>query len=111
MEDQNHPIFVIVTAPDNQVARKIAHALLEQEIAACVNISPSWTSIYRWEGKVQEDIEVLLFIKTLAGLFESKLIPAVQEHHPYEVPEIIILPIAAGESKYLEWITDSVNLS
>ena len=66
---------------------------------------------YRWEGEIQEDVEVLLFIKTLADQFESMLIPKIQELHPYEVPEIIAFPIDAGESKYLEWITKSVNLS
>lgn len=110
MEAQNQPILVIVTAPDNQIARQIAGTLLEKEIAACVNISPSWTSIYHWEGKVQEDVEVLLFIKTLSGLLESELIPTILEVHPYEVPEIIALKVEDGESKYLQWIVDSVNL-
>lgn len=110
MEGNNQPILVIVTVPDNQTARQIARALLEREIAACVNISPSWTSIYRWEGKVQEDVEVLLFIKSLSGLFEADLIPCIQELHPYEVPEIIAFPVEQGESKYLQWIVDSVNL-
>ena len=109
MDQKSQPILVVVTAPDHQVARNIAGALLEREIAACVNISPSWTSIYRWEGEVQEDVEVLLFIKTLAGSFEDQLIPCIQELHPYDLPEIIALPIKTGEAKYMEWISGSVN--
>jgi periplasmic divalent cation tolerance protein len=109
MTEKNKPILVIVTAPDNIIARKIASALIEKEIAACVNISPSWTSVYRWEGEVQEDVEVLMFIKTRAGIFESKLVPCIQELHPYDLPEIIALPIKEGEPNYLEWIVDSVK--
>ena len=111
MSRADNVILVLVTAPELAVARKIASILLDRKIAACVNISPDWTSIYRWEDQVQEDAEVLLFIKTLAGLFESKLVPAIQELHPYEVPEIIAFPVGMGETKYLEWITKSVNQS
>ena len=111
MPENNHPILVIVTAPDHSTARVIAKSLLEREIAACANISPSWTSIYRWEGEVQEDVEVLLFIKTMSGLFETELIPCIQENHPYEVPEIIAFPVGMGENKYLTWIADSVQQS
>ena len=109
MTEKINPILVIVTAPDNMSARKIASALLERKIAACVNISPSWTSIYRWEGDVQEDVEVLMFIKSKADYLKSQLIPCIQELHPYDLPEIIAVPINDGEPKYLAWIADSID--
>ncbi len=104
MVDNTSPILVMVTAPDKSAARLIARALIEKKIAACVNISPSWISIYRWEGKIQEDAEVLLLIKTTSELFENQLVPCIQELHPYDVPEIIALPILAGEKNYLDWV-------
>ncbi len=109
MDRKEQPVLVIVTAPDNPTARVIASTLLEREIAACVNVSPSWTSIYRWEGEVQQDVEVLLFIKTLSGLFMEKLVPCIQELHPYDLPEIIAIPLIDGEPKYLDWIAKSVK--
>lgn len=104
MVDNKQPILVMVTAPDKSAARLIARALVEKKIAACVNLSPSLTSIYRWEGKIQEDAEVLMLIKTTSGLFENQLVPCIQELHPYDVPEIIAIPIMAGEKSYLDWV-------
>ena len=109
MTEKIKPILVLVTAPDNMSARKIASELLERKIAACVNISPSWTSIYRWEGGVQEDVEVLMFIKSKADYLKTRLIPCIQELHPYDLPEIIAVPINDGESNYLAWIADSID--
>ncbi len=109
MTEKFQPILVLVTAPDNMSARKIASELLERKIAACVNISPSWTSIYRWEDEVQEDVEVLMFIKSKADYLASQLIPCIQEMHPYDLPEIIAVPIQDGEPNYLAWIADSLD--
>ena len=102
MNDQ--PIVVLITAPSQDVARQIAVALLEQKLAACVNVLPGVRSYYSWKGKPQEDEEVLLLVKTRAALFESRLIPAVRAVHPYELPEIIALPISFGLEGYLNWI-------
>ena len=97
-------ILVLVTAPDQDSAELLAKTLVEKKIAACVNLFSGMRSIYRWEGEVQEEQEVLLMIKTQTGLMENQLIPLVQELHPYDVPEIIALPIVAGEKNYLDWI-------
>ena len=97
-------ILVLVTAPDQDSAELLAKTLVEKKIAACVNLFSGMRSIYRWEGEVQEEQEVLLMIKTQKRLIENQLIPLVQELHPYDVPEIIALPIVAGEKNYLDWI-------
>jgi periplasmic divalent cation tolerance protein len=98
------PIVVLITAPSKEVGKQIARALLEQELAACVNIISSIDSLYTWEGKICNDEEVLLVVKSRAELFENQLVPAVQAIHPYQVPEIIALPIKMGAKSYLDWI-------
>ena len=104
MTDQ--PIVVLITAPSQEAARQIADALLREKLAACVNVLPAIRSYYTWKGARQEDEEVLLLVKTRAALFASRLIPAVKAVHPYELPEIIALPIQMGFEPYLTWIND-----
>lgn len=101
---KSQPIVVLITAPSNDVARQIARLLVEQKLAACVNIIPKITSIYSWEGKIQEDEELLLIAKSWLELFASQLVPAVQSIHPYQVPEILALPISNGLQTYLDWM-------
>ncbi len=101
MEDY---LVVFITAPSEEVGEQIARALVEQKLAACVNIAAPVRSIYVWEGEVQDDAEVLLIAKTRAAVFAEKLVLAVQAIHPYDVPEIIALPIARGAQGYLGWI-------
>jgi len=105
-----HFRVVLVTAPDAKVAGDIARGLVERRLAACVNILPGATSIYRWEGKVHEDAEVLLVIKTRAGLL-GELAQFVRERHPAKVPEIIALPITEGSAAYLEWLGASTKFT
>jgi len=102
----NHYLVVLITAPTVEVAQQIAEALLRQKLAACVNILPGVQSLYTWEGSLHRDDEVLLLVKTHANLFEEQLVPAVQQVHPYEVPEIIALPIQMGSQPYLDWIEE-----
>lgn len=97
-------ILVLVTVPDLGTGEVIARSLLEKRLAACVNISPDWVSLYRWEGEVQQDQEVLLLIKTRQDLLKGQLIPSIQELHPYQVPEIIALDLVDGEQNYLDWM-------
>lgn len=101
---KSQPIVVLITAPSNDVARQIAQLLVEQKLAACVNIIPKITSIYSWEGKIQEDEELLLIAKSWLELFASQFVPAVQSIHPYQVPEILALPINNGLQTYLDWM-------
>ncbi|XP_075155280.1 divalent-cation tolerance protein CutA [Haematobia irritans] len=96
-----------VTAPDEKIAKKLAHGLLEQKLAACINIIPSIQSIYMWEGKVNEDIEYLMIIKTQTGHVDE-LTKWVRANHPYSVAEVITLPIEKGNPPYMKWLKESV---
>lgn len=104
MENRDQQVVVLVTVPNLKSGEEIAGRLLERKLAACVNISPGLISLYHWQGEVQRDSELLLLIKTRLSLVNGELIPAIQELHPYQLPEIIALPIIGGESGYLDWI-------
>ena len=107
MTDQ--AIVVLITAPSREVARQIAAALLEAKLAACVNVLPGIHSYYTWEAQRQEDEEVLMLVKTRQSLFEGRLVPAVKAIHPYELPEIIALPVQGGLEGYIEWIMEETE--
>jgi len=107
----SQPIVVLITVPNKEVGRQIAQALLEQRLAACINILPAINSLYNWEGKLQDEEEALLVVKSRAELFQERLVPAVQAIHPYKVPEILALPILAGLHSYLEWIEKETGYS
>ena len=96
-------LVVLVTTPSPERAAEIARALVEERLAACGNVVPGLRSIYRWEGEVHDDAEALLVLKTTRGRLEA-LRERVLALHPYEVPEVIALPIEAGNARYLEWI-------
>jgi len=99
------PCVVLVTCPDADVAGTIARACVTDRLAACVNIVPGLTSVYRWEGNVEEDRELLLMIKTHRGRLEA-LKGRVMALHPYTVPEFLVLPVVAGSREYLGWMAD-----
>ncbi|KAK0087970.1 hypothetical protein PV326_004985 [Microctonus aethiopoides] len=99
-----------VTVPNNDVAKKIAHGLVSEKLAACVNIIPQITSIYEWENKITEDNELLLMIKTRTDTV-GNLTKYVKENHPYTVCEVISLPIENGNEDYLNWIGNIVPSS
>ncbi|MBS1850611.1 MAG: divalent-cation tolerance protein CutA [Acidobacteria bacterium] len=100
--------LVFTTAGSEEEARRIANALVARRLAACVNLLPRVTSIFRWQGKVQEEAEWLLSIKTSEAQFPA-VKEAIHELHSYEVPECLCLCIEAGSEKYLEWIAESVG--
>ncbi len=100
-------VIALCTLPDRDEATQIARTLVEERLAACVNLVPGLRSIYRWEGEVHEDPERLAVIKTTLPLFESMRARLV-ELHPYDCPEVIALPVERGHSPYLEWIRASV---
>ncbi|MEJ2411915.1 MAG: divalent-cation tolerance protein CutA [Anaerolineales bacterium] len=104
MENREQRVVVLVTVPDLETGEEIANRLLERKLAACVNISPGLISLYHWQGEIQRDSELLLLIKTRLSLVSGELIPAIRELHPYQLPEIIALPIIGGERGYLDWI-------
>jgi periplasmic divalent cation tolerance protein len=102
------PIVVLVTCGSEEEALKIANALVEGNLAACVNIVSPIRSIYRWEGKVWDEKEWLLIVKTQAHRFEA-LEKKVKSLHSYSVPEIVSLPITEGSSSYLNWIMENTE--
>ena len=104
----NEARIVLTTAGSAAEARKIAQALVERRLAACVNIVPQIESVYRWQGKVESATEWLLVIKTQAEAFD-RVRDAIQELHSYELPECVMLKVDAGSQQYLQWINDSVS--
>lgn len=100
-------IVVLITTGSYEEALKIARTLVEEKLAACVNVIPEVSSFYWWEGKVQEDKEAMLIVKTTASAFPA-LEKRVLELHSYTVPEIIALTIKEGFKGYLDWLADSV---
>lgn len=99
---------IYVTVPTKEVGEQIAHALLEKQLAACCNLMPAMTSIYKWEGKVHTEPEHLMMVKTRSGLF-PEVCAVVRAHHPYQVPECIELPIQQGSKEYLAWIGENAK--
>ncbi|GAA5335804.1 MULTISPECIES: divalent-cation tolerance protein CutA [Thermus] len=99
---------VLITVPTEEVAKILARTLVEERLAACVNIVPGLTSVYRWQGEVVEDRELLLIVKTTTFAF-PKLKERVLSLHPYTVPEIIALPIAEGHGPYLAWLRENTG--
>lgn len=103
-------IVVFITAPALEPAKDIARTLVEERAAACVNILPGIHSVFRWEGEVQSESEVLMVVKTRAGCLHSRLIPLVKQLHPYELPEVIALPITDGLPRYLQWLETEISI-
>ena len=97
-------VVALITAPSKDVGERIARALVENKLAACVNLVAPMRSVYIWEGKTCGEEEVLLVAKTTLAAFEGGFVPLVSSLHPYQVPEIIALPIVRGSRGYLEWI-------
>jgi len=101
-------LLVLVTVPNEETATKLAEALVGEQLAACVNVLDGVRSIDRWKGAVERDDELLCICKTTRDGFE-KLRARVVELHPYEVPEVVALPIELGHTPYLAWLTASVG--
>jgi periplasmic divalent cation tolerance protein len=100
--------IVLTTAGSRDEAQKIAHALVDRQLAGCVNIVPQVSSVYRWQGKVEEAEEWLLIIKTTRAAFEH-IRSALQALHSYELPECVCMVIEDGSPEYLQWLADSVR--
>ena len=101
-------IVVLMTAANGEEAARLADLLIGAHLAACVQILPEMESVYRWEGKIERQAEILLLAKTTRSRF-AELEREVRALHSYETPEIIALPIVAGSTPYLEWLTTAVK--
>ena len=101
-------LTVWCTCPDTAVARRLASGLVEAGLAACVNILPEIRSIYRWQGQVHDEGEALLIAKT-TRLSYPQLESWLLEKHPYDVPEVLALPVHGGSAEYLDWVIDQVE--
>jgi periplasmic divalent cation tolerance protein len=97
--------IVLSTTPPER-AGSLARSLVQERLAACVNVIPAIQSVYRWEGRVQDDQEALLVIKSVSGRVEE-LVSRLTELHPYDVPEALVLPVDGGSARYLEWVSEA----
>ena len=100
--------IVLSTCADREEAERIAHRLVEQHFAACVNILPGVQSIYRWQGRVESASEVLMLIKTSAG-HSDEVQSTVASLHSYEIPELVVLSVSSGSEAYLAWLDASLG--
>jgi len=101
-------IIVLSTVDSAELGESIATALVESGEAACVNIVPGVRSVYRWEGKLCRDAELLLLVKTVEGKFDA-VRERIRGLHPYQVPEVLAVPVAAGDADYLRWLREAVS--
>ena len=107
----NDVVLVLSTAPaaaGNDTAEQIARVLVDERLAACVNVHAPMVSVYRWKGAVERDSERQLVIKTTRAAFPA-LEKRLRELHPYELPELIVVSVAGGSEKYLEWVAQGVR--
>ena len=104
----NEFITILCTCPDNQTAEELSLKLVTAQHAACINIIPNIKSIFTWEGKIETSQEHLLIIKTTTASYNT-IETFITNHHPYDCPEILALPIKQGAKNYLQWIAKSVN--
>ena len=101
-------VIVLTTLGADADADSLARTLVDERLAACVNVLPAMTSIYRWKGNIEQDREQQIVIKTIAGRLHA-LEARVRELHPYETPEFLVLDVAGGSEAYLRWVEESVS--
>lgn len=103
MQRDDDIVVVISNAPDLLLAKRIAHVLVEDGLAACVNLGAVALSVYRWQGQIEGAEEIPIWIKTTAGR-QAAVVEALTRLHPYEVPEVVVLPVVGGNAAYLDWV-------
>src|SRR6478752_435845 len=103
-------IVVLTNLPDRETAQKLAQTLVARRLAACVNVLAECTSVYRWKGAIENAAEVPVLIKTRAGRY-AEVEAAIRELHPYELPEIVAVPVLRGFEEYLQWVADETAIA
>lgn len=103
-------LLLLTNLPDRDSAQCMAQSLIESHAAACVNILSECSSVYRWQGKVESTSEIPLLIKTTRSAY-ARVEELIRSQHPYELPEIIAVPVAAGLPAYLQWVTKEVSVN
>jgi periplasmic divalent cation tolerance protein len=106
----NDAIIVFTNLPDREAAVKLANELVAKKLAACVNVLSECTSVYRWKGAIENAREVPVLIKTRAARYAA-VEAAIRGLHPYELPEIIAVPVVRGSDDYLQWVADATSIS
>ena len=106
----NDAVIVFTNLPDREAALKLANELVAKKLAACVNVLSECTSVYRWKGTIENAHEVPVLIKTRAARY-AEVEEAIRGLHPYELPEIVAVPIVRGSDDYLQWVADETSIS
>lgn len=106
--DHSDAIVILSTAPNEADAQELAAALLGEKLAACVTLLPGATSLYYWEGKLEQEYEVQMIIKS-EQRHQQALLAYLKHHHPYQTPELLVLPVLAGDQDYLLWLNASLR--
>ena len=101
-------VVILCTAPDEATAQELATLVLAEKLAACVTLLPGATSLYYWEGKMEQEYEVQMLLKSDIDHQEA-LIACLKSHHPYQTPELLVLPVSHGDSDYLSWLYASLR--
>lgn len=101
-------VMIVSAFPSKEVARKTALEMIGKKIASCIQITAPVLSIYEWQGKICEENEVLAFVKTSCSL-QDEAVKFIKDNHPYEVPEIITLPVVGGFDKYIQWVDSNIK--
>jgi periplasmic divalent cation tolerance protein len=101
-------VVILCTAPDEATAQDLAARVLGEKLAACVTLLPGASSLYYWEGKLEQEYEVQMLFKS-ERRHQDDLLNYLKQHHPYQTPELLVLPVMAGDKDYLLWINASLN--
>lgn len=101
-------VVILCTAPDEATAQELAALVLSEKLAACVTLLPGATSLYYWEGKMEQEYEVQMLLKSDIDHQEA-LLACLKSHHPYQTPELLVLPVTHGDSEYLSWLYASLR--
>lgn len=101
-------VVILCTAPDEATAQELAALVLSEKLAACVTLLPGATSLYYWEGKMEQEYEVQMLLKSDID-HQQALLACLKSHHPYQTPELLVLPVTHGDSEYLSWLYASLR--